>query len=435
MSTVVIVGAQWGDEGKGKIVDKLAGQAEVVVRFQGGDNAGHTVYHAGQKHVFHILPSGMLHAKVLNLIGSGVVINPGKLIGELEGLDLNRAEWKKRLRISGAASLILPCHIALDALGEKRLGSGKIGTTLRGIGPAYADRAARVGVRFADIFDKKLLKERLAACFEAKRGLLSKKQMREVCDVKRTAKSLCGAAVKLKPLLDDIGLVLEECKNAGKNILFEGAQGTMLDISAGTYPFVTSSHTISGGACVGAGVGPHFLDKIFGVAKAYLTRVGEGPFPTELHDATGEKLRAIGSEFGATTGRPRRCGWLDLVQLRLAARLNSLDGLIVTKLDVLDAFDRIGVCTAYRYRGKRLPNWPDDPSAAAEVKPEYVFMPGWKCSTAHAGTFTELPAAAKKYLQAIEKETGVPVAMVSAGKDRDALIVRKPAFGGASREA
>jgi len=428
MSSVVIVGAQWGDEGKGKIVDKLAGQAGVVVRFQGGDNAGHTVYHAGKKHVFHILPSGMLHTKVLNLIGGGVVINPENLIKELEGLGIGAAEWKKRLRISGAASLILPCHVALDALNEKKRGGKKIGTTLRGIGPAYADRAARVGVRFADIFDEKLLKERLAACFDAKRGLLSGKQIREVCNLGRSVNDLMTMAKRLRSLLDDIGLILEECKRSGKNILFEGAQGTMLDISAGTYPFVTSSHTISGGACVGAGVGPHFFDKIFGVAKAYLTRVGEGPFPTELKDKAGEKLRATGGEYGATTGRPRRCGWLDLVQLRLAARLNSLDGLIVTKLDVLDAFDRIGICTAYRYRGKRLLNWPDNPAAAAEVKPEYVFMPGWKCSTANARSFAELPPAARKYLQMIEKEANVPVAMISAGKDREALIVRKPAF-------
>lgn len=428
MASVVIVGAQWGDEGKGKIVDKLAAQAQVVVRFQGGDNAGHTVYHAGKKYVFHSLPSGILHKHVLNLIGGGVVLNLEKLIGELAALKINPAELPRRLRISGQASLILPCHVALDALNESRRGSGKIGTTLRGIGPAYADRAARVGARFADIFDKKLLRERLTACFDAKCGLLSKKQMQEVCHPGRSLNNLSALAKRLRPLLDDTGLILEKCRRAGKNILFEGAQGTMLDIGAGTYPFVTSSHTVSGGACVGAGVGPHFLDKIFGVVKAYLTRVGEGPFPTELNDAVGEKLRATGGEYGATTGRSRRCGWLDLVQLRLAARLNSLDGLIVTKLDVLDVFDKIGICTAYRCRGRRLLNWPENPVDAAQVKPEYVFMPGWKCSTVSARSFAELPPPARKYLQTIEKETGVPVVMISAGKDREALIVRKPAF-------
>ncbi|MDD5484177.1 MAG: adenylosuccinate synthase [Kiritimatiellae bacterium] len=428
MATVVIVGAQWGDEGKGKVVDNLAAQAEIVVRFQGGDNAGHTVYHAGQKHVFHILPSGILRKHVLNLIGGGVVVNLNKLAAEIDKVGIKPSELSGRLRISGEAHLILPCHIALDEKNEKRLGRGKIGTTLRGIGPAYADRAARTGVRFADIFDEKLLRARLAACFEAKRGLFSKREMRAVCNVNRAAEEIRVLAGRLKFLPGDTGLILEQGRKAGKNILFEGAQGTMLDIGAGTYPYVTSSHTVAGAAGVGAGVGPRFLDKIIGITKAYITRVGEGPFPTELDNELGEKLRADGGEYGATTGRPRRCGWLDLVLLRRAARLNSLDGLIVTKLDVLDSFDRIGLCTAYHCRGKRLAEWPENPADAAAVKPEYIFMPGWKQPTGRAGSFAALPAAARKYLKTIERETGVPVMMVSAGKEREALIVRKPAF-------
>lgn len=428
MASVVIVGAQWGDEGKGKIVDKLSGQADAVVRFQGGDNAGHTVYHGGRKHVFHILPSGLLHRHVLNLIGGGVVVNLAKLAGELAEIGLKRPQWRARLRISGEASLILPCHIAMDEVNERRRGAGKIGTTLRGIGPAYADRAARVGVRFEDIFDGAILRARLRNCFDAKRPFLPRAKAAEVCNLAKTASELRKAARLFAPLLDDVGLILAKCSAAKKRILFEGAQGTMLDIGAGTYPFVTSSNTIAGGACVGAGVGPHCLDKILGVAKAYLTRVGEGPFPTELHDATGRKLREAGGEYGATTGRPRRCGWLDLVQLRRAVRLNSLDGLIITKLDVLDGFDEIGLCVGYRLRGRRLAEWPERNAAVAELEPEYIFLPGWKRPTGGVKSFAALPAAARRYLKVIERETGAPVAMISAGKEREALIVRQPAF-------
>jgi len=428
MANVVIVGAQWGDEGKGKVVDTLAGQAQIVVRFQGGDNAGHTVYHAGEKHVFHLLPSGILHRHVLNLIGGGVVVNLSKLIKEMDEVGINPSQISKRLRISAEAHLILPCHIALDEKNESRLGKAKIGTTLRGIGPAYADRADRTGVRFADIFDEKLLRARLKVCFEAKRGLLPAREMRTVCNVDRVAKDILSKAGRLKPLLGDTGLILETGRRNGKNILFEGAQGTMLDIGAGTYPYVTSSHTIAGAACVGAGVGPRFIDKVIGVTKAYITRVGEGPFPTELDNDVGEKLRAAGGEYGATTGRPRRCGWLDLVQLRRAVRLNSLDGLVVTKLDILDSFDRIGFCTAYCCRGKSLTEWPENPADAAAVRPDYIFMPGWKRPTGQARSFAQLPSAAKKYLQTIEKQVGIPIIMISAGKEREVLIVRKPVF-------
>lgn len=428
MACVVIVGAQWGDEGKGKIVDKLAGRAQIVVRFQGGDNAGHTVYHAGRKHVFHVLPSGMLRKGVLNLIAGGVVVNLAKLAGELSDLGLARSVWRKRLRISGEAALILPCHVALDEVNETRRGKGRIGTTLRGIGPAYADRAARTGVRFEDIFNRQLLRERLELCFDSKRALLDARRAAETCNVRRAAAELGRLAALFRPLLADTGLILERCKRSGGNILFEGAQGAMLDVCSGTYPFVTSSHTIAGGACVGAGVGPHFPDKIIGIAKAYVTRVGEGPCPTELEDATGARLREAGGEYGATTGRPRRCGWLDLVQLRRAVRLNSMDGIILTKLDVLDSFDEIGVCTAYRLRGRRLTEWPAQNSDAFAVEPQYVYLPGWRQPTSGISAFKSLPARARAYVAFIEKHVRIPVVAVSAGRERESVIVRQELF-------
>jgi adenylosuccinate synthase len=429
MPSIVIIGAQWGDEGKGKIVDALAGRADVVVRFQGGDNAGHTVYTGDRKYVFHILPSGILRPGVQCLIGGGVVVNLKKLLEELAAIQLPASAWRRRLRISGEAHLILPCHVALDQASEAQRGKGKIGTTLRGIGPAYADRAARNGVRLADTLDPAGFRLRLRACLEAKRGCLPAAQARAVCDVERTAREILALARPFAGLIADTGLLLAEARRRNKRILFEGAQGTMLDVGAGTYPYVTSSHTVAGGVCVGAGVGPHAIDRIMGVAKAYTTRVGEGPFPSELKDATGETLRKLGGEYGATTGRPRRCGWLDLVQLRRAVRLNSLDEIVLTKLDVLDGFERIGVCVAYRVAGRRLAEWPLDPQAVQRAEPVVKYLPGWRAPTAGARTLAQLPAAARRYIKMIEEELGVPVTMVSAGKDRAQLIVRKPAFG------
>ncbi len=429
MPSVVIVGAQWGDEGKGKIVDALAGRAEVVVRFQGGDNAGHTVHAGGRKCVFHVLPSGILRPGVRNLIGGGVVLNLGKLDAELRAVGLPERDWRRRLRISGEAHLILPCHVALDRAAEAGRGAGKIGTTLRGIGPAYADRAARTGVRLADTLHPDAFRARLRACLEGKRRLLPAAAAREACDAERTARDILALARRFAGLIADTGLLLDAARRAGKNILFEGAQGAMLDVGAGTYPFVTSSHTLAGGACVGAGVGPRALDRVLGVAKAYTTRVGEGPFPSELDDATGEVLRRIGGEYGATTGRPRRCGWLDLVQLRYAARLNSLDEIALTKLDVLDGLDRVGVCVAYRLGGRRVAEWPVDPVDIQRAEPVIEFLPGWKRSTAGAGTFAQLPPAARRFIRMIEQSLRVPVTMISAGKDRAQLIVRRPAFG------
>ncbi len=428
MPSVVIVGSQWGDEGKGKIVDALADRADVVVRFQGGDNAGHTVYSGARKYVFHILPSGILRPGVQCIIGGGVALNLQKLGEELRSIDVPASAWRRRLRISGEAHLILPCHIAMDQVSETLRGVSKIGTTLRGIGPAYADRAARNGVRMADTLNEDFFRTRLSACLAAKRRCFTAAQARDVCDVERTATKILALARPFSGLIADSGLLLTEARRNNKRILFEGAQGAMLDVGAGTYPFVTSSNTIAGGVCVGAGVGPHAIDRILGITKAYTTRVGEGPFPSELSNATGEMLRKIGGEYGATTGRPRRCGWLDLVQLRYAARLNSLDAIVLTKLDVLDQFERIGVCVAYRVGGRRVTEWPVNPLDIQRAKPIVEFISGWQASTAAATTFGELPPAARRYVQMIEKQVGVPVSMISAGKDRSQLIIRKQAF-------
>lgn len=428
MPSLVIIGAQWGDEGKGKIVDALAGQADVVVRFQGGDNAGHTVFHDGQKFVFHILPSGILRPRVMNLIGGGVVVNPRKLVEELATIRLPASAWRKRLRISGEAHLILASHLALDQAAEAQRGKLKIGTTQRGIGPAYADRAARIGVRMGDILDPDYFHARVKNCLDNHRALLSKDRAREVCNVDRITKEALALLKPFRDLVVDTGVLLDAARRKGQHILYEGAQGTMLDIGSGTYPYVTSSHTIAGGVCVGTGIGPHAIDRILGVSKAYATRVGEGPFTTELHDATGETLRHIGGEYGATTKRPRRCGWLDIVQLRHAARLNSLDGLILTKLDVLDGFERIGICTAYRCGGKRLTEWPASPADLAKAEPILTFMPGWKQSTTQATSFQQLPPAARAYINQIERWLDLPVVMISNGQDRKQLITRRKAF-------
>jgi len=428
MPSVVIVGTQWGDEGKGKIVDALAARADVVVRFQGGDNAGHTVYSGDKKYVFHILPSGILRPGVMCVIGGGVVVNLSKLVGELKAIQVPETQWRRCLRISGEAHLILPCHIAMDQAAEARRGASRIGTTLRGIGPAYADRAARIGVRMADTLNAGWFRTQVRACLDAKRGCLSKSQVREVCDVDRVVKEMLALARPFAGVIADTGQLLAEARRKRKKILFEGAQGTMLDVDEGTYPYVTSSHTIAGGVCVGAGVGPHDIDRIIGVAKAYTTRVGAGPFPSELKDTTGATLRRIGGEYGATTGRPRRCGWLDLVQLRRAVRLNSLDEIVLTKLDVLDGFDRIGVGVAYRVGGRRVTEWPANPADIRKVKPEWEYLPGWKCSTAGIRTFAKLPPAVRHYIKTLEKRLNVPITMISAGKDRSQLIIRKPVF-------
>ena len=428
MAVVVIVGAQWGDEGKGKIVDVLAERADFVVRFQGGDNAGHTVVNAGKKQIFHILPSGLLHPQATCVLCGGVVINLKKLLEELQSLSLSKSDWSRRLLIGPEAHLILPCHIAMDKYAESCRGERKIGTTLRGIGPAYADRTARIGVRIADTLDPDYFRSRLKVCLESKRVLLPDKMAKEVCDLDKVAEEQLSLAGQFANLLVDTGALLERARRDRKHILFEGAQGTMLDIAAGTYPYVTSSHTTAGSVCVGCGVGPHFVDTVIGVTKAYATRVGEGPFPTELKGNNGELLRKIGEEYGATTHRARRCGWLDLVQLRRAVRLNGLDFLAVLKLDVFDSLDKIGVCTAYRLHGTRLQEMPINPTDFEHLEPEYEFLPGWQCSTTGITVYDELPLRTREFIMFIERTLNIPVIMISVGKSRLQLIMRRNPF-------
>ncbi|NLB56662.1 MAG: adenylosuccinate synthase [Lentisphaerae bacterium] len=424
MPSFVIVGAQWGDEGKGKLVDAASAKADIVVRFQGGDNAGHTVWNDGVKNVLHILPSGILRPEVLCVIGGGVVINLEKMVDELKSADVPQSEWQKRLAISAEAHLILPCHVALDKAAEEALGSAKIGTTLRGIGPAYADRSARLGVRMGDLLSKEHFMVQLQKCLDAKKLTLDEKDR----DINAIADRILAVAEPIKPLICDTSLILENAYKANKNILFEGAQGAMLDVSFGSYPFVTSSHTVAGSAAVGSGVGPHRLNKINGVVKAYTTRVGEGPFPSELKDAIGDRLRDIGNEYGATTGRPRRCGWIDFVALRRAIRTGSLDGLILTKLDVLDEFDEIGYCDSYEINGETVKEWPFNPEQVAAIKPIFNYVKGWKSPTDKAQIFEELPVAAQEFIKLIESKTDLTVTAISAGVDRKQLIVRVPFF-------
>ncbi len=428
MPSLAIIGAQWGDEGKGKIVDAIAEKADVVIRFQGGDNAGHTVYCGGKKYVFHILPSGMLRDDVLNIIGGGVVLNPYRFRDELAEINISKNKVMKNLRISADCHLILPCHIAQDKFSEMQRGSGKIGTTQRGIGPAYADRAARLGIRAGDLLNKNYFMHQLEILLKSKQSILPKDIFDEACNIEKIAVEVLEIMEPYFPIIADTGEIIFEMYQKGKRILFEGAQGTMLDIVSGTYPFVTSSHTISGGVAVGAGIGPHLIDKIWGVSKAYTTRVGEGPFPTELKDEIGNRIRELGGEYGATTRRPRRCGWLDIVQLRKAVRLNTLDGLILTKLDVLDNFEEIGVCVGYKLDGKTISSFPANSEDLSKVLPIFEFLPGWKKSCAGHKTFKELPLETRRYINAIEEWLGVPVVMVSAGKDRSDLIIRQKAF-------
>lgn len=428
MSSVVITGAQWGDEGKGKIVDALAGRSDFTVRFQGGDNAGHTVYAGSRKYVFHILPSGILRPGVMCVIGGGVALNLERLALEIAETGLSEKEALRRLRISHEAHLILPCHPLVDKRNEAARSGAKIGTTQRGIGPTYADRAARVGVRMGDTLDKSRFMNQLALCLGTKRGQLSRKDYAAACDVKKMASAVLGLASRFSDIVCDVSLLLDEARRKNRNILYEGAQGTMLDVMAGTYPYVTSSHTLAGGVCVGTGVGPCAIDEIYGVAKAYTTRVGEGPFPTELRDATGERLREIGGEYGATTGRPRRCGWLDIVQLRRAVRLNGYNGLALTKLDVLDSFERIGVCFSYRLKRGSVSEWPINPAEIESAEPEYEFLPGWTADSSGVRSFGDLPKNARKYVRAIEAALGVPVVIVSAGRGRRDMIERRRIF-------
>jgi len=426
--SVVILGAQWGDEGKGKIVDLLTEQVGAVARFQGGHNAGHTLVIGGKKTVLHLIPSGILREGVLCVIGNGVVLSPAALKEEIAELEAQGVDVRSRLRISPATPLIMPYHIALDQAREKASGAKAIGTTGRGIGPAYEDKVARRGVRVADLMYPDELAEKLRAVIDYHNFVLTGWLKAEAVDYRRVLDEALAFGEYIRPMVDDVSTLLHELRRNGQRILFEGAQGSLLDIDHGTYPYVTSSNTTVGGACAGTGVGAREIDYVLGICKAYATRVGGGPFPTELEDATGEALRQRGNEFGATTGRPRRCGWIDLVALKRAVQINGIDGLAITKLDVLDGLPTIKVCIAYEYRGKRRELAPLDAAGWDECKPVYLEFPGWQEPTSGVRDFHKLPPAARAYLRAVEELAECPLALVATGADRDDTIVLRDPF-------
>jgi adenylosuccinate synthase len=422
MPGIVIVGAQWGDEGKGKVVDLLAEQADAVVRFQGGNNAGHTIVRGGETWKLHLIPSGILHRGKLCVIGNGVVIDPKVLTDELEELRRRRVDTSS-LRISANAHLIMPYHLMLDHAGEAKLGKLQIGTTRRGIGPCYADKAARLGIRVQDLLDEKILKKKIVAALEPKRLSLRPFAKDPALDLQAMTEEYLIYGHRLERLIADTTRLVHERLDSGETVLLEGAQGTLLDIDHGTYPFVTSSNPIAGSACIGAGIGPKDIDEIWGVAKAYATRVGAGPFPTEIEDETAEALRERGREYGTTTGRSRRVGWLDLVALRYAARLNTLTALAVTKLDVLSGFDRLRVCTRYRgAEGAEFDNFPYHQTVLHHATGEYVELQGWSEDVSECRNEADLPPAAREYLQFMQNFVGVPVVLVGVGPGRDDVI-------------
>ncbi len=422
MPGIVIVGAQWGDEGKGKVTDLLAQRADAVVRFQGGNNAGHTIVRNGQTWKLHLIPSGILHKGKLCVIGNGVVIDPKVLTDELEELRRRRVDISS-LRISANAHLIMPYHLLLDHAGEAKLGKLQIGTTRRGIGPCYADKAARLGIRMQDLLDEKILKKKIVAALEPKRLSLRSFAKDPMLDLQAMTEEYLNYGHRLGRYITDTTRLVHECLDSGQTVLFEGAQGTLLDIDHGTYPFVTSSNPVSGSACIGAGVGPKDIDEIWGVAKAYVTRVGAGPFPTELDGEVAEEIRERGGEYGTTTGRSRRVGWLDLVALRYAARLNTLTALAVTKLDVLSGFDRLQVCTRYRgAEGAEFDHFPYHQTVLHHATGEYVELRGWSEDLRECRSESDLPEAAREYLRFLAETVGVPVSMVGVGPGREDII-------------
>lgn len=426
--SVVVIGSQWGDEGKGKVVDLLTDRVSTVVRFQGGHNAGHTLVIDGQKTVLHLIPSGILRQHVLCLIGNGVVISPEALLKEIAALEASGVPARERLRISPACPVILSSHIALDQAREKARGKAAIGTTGRGIGPAYEDKVARRGIRIGDLFHRERLAAKLGELVDYHNCVLEKFYGEARQDFQAILEECLKAAGQLESMVADISRLLIERRKAGDNLLFEGAQGTLLDIDQGTYPYVTSSNTTAGAAAVGTGIGPLELDYVLGITKAYTTRVGAGPFPTELPDGVGEHLAKRGHEFGSTTGRPRRCGWFDAVALRRAVEINSLSGLCMTKLDVLDELDVLQICIGYRCGAQRSDVLPTGAEALAECQPEYVEMPGWQRSTVGVQTYEDLPAEARDYLERIETLCGVPIDIISTGPDRNETIIRRHPF-------
>ncbi|BCA80908.1 adenylosuccinate synthase [Desulfuromonas sp. AOP6] len=429
MANVIIVGAQWGDEGKGKVVDIYTEYANDVVRYQGGNNAGHTLVVGDEKTVLHLIPSGILHEGKRCIIGNGVVLDPEVFIREIT--NLKKKGYLKddsQLVIDGNVHIIMPYHREIDKAREIRSGARKIGTTGRGIGPTYEDKIGRRGIRLNDLIKPQAFARKLKEILPEKNFYLEKFLGQSPLSEEAILEEYSGYAQVLEKYLGRASLILNESIDAGHNILFEGAQGSLLDIDHGTYPYVTSSSTIAGGACTGSGVGPRFIDEVIGISKAYVTRVGEGPFPTELNDEMGEKLRQVGQEFGATTGRPRRTGWFDAVALREAVRTNGLTGLAITKLDVLNELDTIKICTAYSYQGDMLETFPQDLDVLNDCKPVYEEMEGWSSDLSGVRTYDDLPEKARVYLKKLEEVTGCPIALVSVGPRRDQTIQVKNPF-------
>jgi adenylosuccinate synthase len=431
---VVVIGTQWGDEGKGKIVDLLTDQVDAVVRFQGGHNAGHTLVIEGDKTVLHVIPSGILHEGVQCVIGNGVVLEPHELLKEIKTLEGRGVPVRERLKISPACPLILPYHVELDLAREEARGKKKIGTTGRGIGPAYEDKAARRGLRLGDMFYWQTFSDRLAEVMEYHNFMLTEYYKKPALDFAKTLEECAAIAEQMKAMTVDVVPLLHTLREQGKNILFEGAQGAMLDVDLGTYPYVTSSNTTAGGTAVGTGFGPRYLDYVLGITKAYATRVGSGPFPTELFDDVGAGLAERGHEFGSTTGRPRRCGWFDAVALRQAVQVNSISGLCLTKLDVLDGLETIKICVGYESTGSDGTN-ESGPNVGSEfyegVTPVYEEVAGWQDNTLGIRAIKGLPAAARNYIRVVEEAVGAPVDIISTGPDRHETIVLNDPFAGA----
>ncbi|MBF2065036.1 MAG: adenylosuccinate synthase [Calothrix sp. C42_A2020_038] len=432
MANVIVIGAQWGDEGKGKITDLLSRSANVVVRYQGGVNAGHTIVVKGQTFKLHLIPSGILYPDTECIIGSGTVIDPKVLIAELDQLE-NLGIQTTNLLISETAHVTMPYHRLIDMASEEQRGDHKIGTTGRGIGPTYADKSERTGIRMLDLMDPQGLREQLSWTINYKNVILEKLYNIKPLDPEEVITEYLGYAERLRQYVVDTSLKIYDAIRLRRNILFEGAQGTLLDLDHGTYPFVTSSNPVAGGACVGTGLGPTMIDRVIGVAKAYTTRVGEGPFPTELDDQMGELLCARGAEFGTTTGRKRRCGWFDAVIGRYAVRINGLDCLAITKLDVLDELDEIKVCVAYEINGERSEHFPTSARKFARCRPIYKTLPGWNCSTSDCRSWEELPKQAQDYLKFLAELMEVPIAIVSLGASRDQTIILEDPIHGPKR--
>ncbi|WP_288798515.1 adenylosuccinate synthase [uncultured Arsenicicoccus sp.] len=428
MPGIVLVGAQWGDEGKGKATDLLGPDIDYVVKFNGGNNAGHTVVIDGEKYALHLLPSGILTPGVTPVIGNGVVVDLSVLMEELDGLDARGIDTS-RLRISANAHVIASYNTTMDKVGERFLGKRKIGTTGRGIGPTYADKMNRVGIRVQDLFDESILRQKVEAALVSKNQVLTKLYNRRAIEAEEVVQELLSYVDRLRPMVADTSLEISEALDAGKVVLCEAGQATLLDVDHGTYPYVTSSNATAGGACTGAGIPPTRVDRVIAILKAFTTRVGEGPFPTELHDEVGDRLREIGHEFGTTTGRPRRIGWLDVVIGRYATRINGVTDFVITKLDNLDTFEQIPVCVAYEINGERVEEMPVSQSDFHHATPVYEVLPGWQEDITGCRTFDDLPDNARRYVEFVEQQIGARVSVIGVGPGRDEVIVRHDMLG------